>query len=73
VRNGAPRSVAKGCRGMTNEATPAILLLSPYNCIIILKIKILSAFISTYTITLHFNLKFKRVNTFFNLRDLILR
>jgi len=26
VRNGAPRSVAKGCRGMTNEATLAILL-----------------------------------------------
>jgi len=25
VRNGAPRSVAKGRRGMTNEATPAIL------------------------------------------------
>jgi len=27
VRNGAPRSVAKGRRGMTNEATPAILYL----------------------------------------------
>jgi len=26
VRNGAPRSVAKGRCGMTNEATPAILL-----------------------------------------------
>jgi len=27
VRNGAPCSVAKGRRGMTNEATPAILII----------------------------------------------
>jgi len=26
VRNGVPRSVAKGRRGMTNEVTPAILI-----------------------------------------------
>jgi len=31
VRNGAPRSVAKSRRVMTNEATPAILRL--YSCI----------------------------------------
>jgi len=49
------------------------MLLSPYNRIVILKIKILSALISIYIIILHFNLKSKRANTFFNLKDLILR
>jgi len=40
VRNGAPRSVVKGRRGMTNEATPAILyflyyvlILTKLNCV----------------------------------------
>jgi len=49
------------------------VLLSPYNCIIMLKIKMLSTLTSIYVIILHFNLKFKKVNTFFNLRDLILK
>jgi len=47
--------------------------LSPYNRMVMLKIGILSALISIYVIILHSNLEFKRANTFFNLKDLILR
>jgi len=49
------------------------VLLSPYNYIVILKIRILSALINIYVITLYFNLESRRVSTFFNLEDLILK
>jgi len=49
------------------------VLLNPYNCIVILKIRMLSALISIYAIILHSNPEFKKANTFFNLKDLILK
>jgi len=49
------------------------MLLSPYNCMVILKIGMLNTLINIYIITLHFNPESKRANTFFNLGDLILK